>query len=500
MLPSDFRFGFRIVGSPHEDRRLVDAALAFAGYVSCDERAEVAREAYLSAFQFGPDFAAHLEATGSTAGFSGACWAPWLWWDIDREDLDAALKDARRLALGLDERFRLPDDAMLLFFSGSKGFHVGLPTMLWSPAPGEDFHKTARRFAERAAELAGVSIDTGIYDRVRAFRAPNSRHPKTGLHKRRLTLDELNGLSLERILELAKAPESFEVPTLRRTSDQAAVDWRAAADEVEAESEGKAARRATGNGATLNRSTLDFIREGATAGDRHRLLFSAAANLGEFNCSIRLAEALLEESALDSGLSPKDVVRGIEGGLSAGWNGHPDKSTHQDAQGSPQGAQDGSAIGKPPEAATGDSGGVTGQSCQQVTGATGSTAVDLAALWNRPAPPPPKIDQAAATVTPPTPPATPADPPTPPAVDVRATLARLWGSTPPPPTPPPQRLPPPGSPPGATPPPGATLHFAAQTMRPCSPADAFMWTWEGAPRWYHVAEYPVPVLGKGGAA
>ena len=33
-----------------------------------------------------------------------------------------------------------------------------------------------------AAELAAVTIDAGIYDRVRAFRAPNSRHPKTGLH------------------------------------------------------------------------------------------------------------------------------------------------------------------------------------------------------------------------------------------------------------------------------------------------------------------------------
>jgi hypothetical protein len=58
-----------------------------------------------------------------------------------------------------------------------------------------DFHRTARRFAERLAELAAVTIDAGVYDRVRAFRAANCRHPKTGLHKRRLTLDELAGIA-----------------------------------------------------------------------------------------------------------------------------------------------------------------------------------------------------------------------------------------------------------------------------------------------------------------
>ena len=84
------------------------------------------------------------------------------------------------------------------------------------------------------------------------------------------------------------------------------------------EGEAKAARRAAGNGTpTLNHATLEFIREGAGTGDRHRLLFSAAANLAEFGCTPALAVALLEESALDSGLPPKDVRRGIECGLAA---------------------------------------------------------------------------------------------------------------------------------------------------------------------------------------
>jgi hypothetical protein len=247
----------------------VDAAAAFAGYASCDGRADVHREAYLSAFVFDSDFKQLLESTGSTAGFAGACWAPFLWFDVDREDnLDAALTDARRLTGYLLENYRpLDDDDLLLFFSGSKGFHVGLTT-LWQPKPSTVFNVVARSFCEAVAAAASVIIDSGVYDKVRPFRAPNSRHPKTGRHKRRLSLDELMHLSLDGILQLAEQPEPFALPPPTGTDDQGAQDWQAAVQMVQQGSEGKAQRRAAvANGTpTLNRLTLEFIREGATRG------------------------------------------------------------------------------------------------------------------------------------------------------------------------------------------------------------------------------------------
>ena len=63
------------------------------------------------------------------------------------------------------------------------------------------------------------------------------------------------------------------------------------------------------------RGSSDFIRDGAANGDRHRLLFSAAANLAEFDCPPKLAFALLMPSALDSGLAPADAARQVECGL-----------------------------------------------------------------------------------------------------------------------------------------------------------------------------------------
>src|SRR5262245_23625041 len=105
-------FGFRILGSCGEERRLVNHASAFIAYASCDEPASVESEAYLSAFTFGADFRELLESAGSCRGFAGACWSAWLWFDIDRADLDAARRDACRLALWLIERYHLDDEAL----------------------------------------------------------------------------------------------------------------------------------------------------------------------------------------------------------------------------------------------------------------------------------------------------------------------------------------------------------------------------------------------------
>jgi hypothetical protein len=317
--PQMLQLGFRVVGKTTNRRRLIDAGAALAAYTALDPRAEPHREAYLSAFWFADDFRRHLDETGSSKGYDGVCWTPFLWFDIDSpDDPECALRDARGLAAFLLQRYPDPldEDDLLVFFSGSKGYHLGLPTF-WSPKPSIACNRVARRFAEVIAAAARVTIDSGVYDKVRLFRAPNSKHPKTGLHKRRLTFAELLNLDGERHRELAKEPQPFDLPTITRTCDQAAADWQAALQAAEKESEAKTQRRAVADGTPrLNRTTLDYIRDAAEQGDRHRLLFSAAANLAEFNCPPALAHALLTETGLDSGLPPAEVRRQIDCGLS----------------------------------------------------------------------------------------------------------------------------------------------------------------------------------------
>jgi hypothetical protein len=315
------RIGFRVVGTTWTRRIVVDHAAAFRGYVCCDPRASIDKEGYLSAFRFTNAFRDYFGANGnSERDFQGVCWSDWLWFDVDRDDLRLALDDTRRLARAVLERFSsLDGDDLLAFYSGRKGFHLGIPTCVWRPAPDERFHLFARRFCGRISEAAGVRIDTGVYSLTRLFRAPNTRHPKTGLHKRHLGIEGLLRLNLEGIQRLAELPESFELPIPRATSEQAAQDWQEAITLVGRQAEANQERRTALDGkAVLNRHTTAFLR-GEVDPDRRAVhLFSSAANLAELDCPPSLAFALLEEPALDAGLEPKEVKRQIETGLRHG--------------------------------------------------------------------------------------------------------------------------------------------------------------------------------------
>ena len=145
---------------------------------------------------------------------NGPCGADWLFWDIDRpDDLAIALRDARRLAGAILDRYReLDDDDLLVFLSGGKGVHVGIPTGSGSPSPRRASMRPPSCSPWLTASGPRSSSMASIYSKTRLFRAPNSRHPKTGLFKRRLALDELTHLKPEAIVELARHPEPFRVP------------------------------------------------------------------------------------------------------------------------------------------------------------------------------------------------------------------------------------------------------------------------------------------------
>lgn len=319
--------GFRIVGPCTGDRRRVHAPTAFAAYCRCDVKAAVEKESYLSAFQFGDDFAEHLARTGSPAGFDGETWAPFVWLDVDRDEaaggIAQALHDTRLLVDTLDETFAVPREVLVVFLSGGKGFHLGIPTALWEPSGATDFHAVARQFAETIATEAKVAIDESVFDRVRAFRAPNSRHPKTGLHKRFLPVEIFDTVAVDDVLGMARQPQPFDVPTTDgvESADMLVAVWDAAGAAVAKKAAAIEQRRveiANGDRAvTVNKLTRAFLNGEVEAGSRHRLLFSASANLAELGCPLSAVRALLTEPALDTGLPPKDVARQIECGHAA---------------------------------------------------------------------------------------------------------------------------------------------------------------------------------------
>jgi hypothetical protein len=250
-----------------------------------------------------------------------------VWCDVDRPEaaggVARALDDTRRLVDTLDERFAVPRAVLLPFVSGGKGMHLGVPTALWAPPASADFHAVARQFVETVAAAAGVAVDTGVFDRVRAFRAPNSRHPKTGLHKRFVPVEILDAVTVKGLLDMARMPEPFDVPSTDgvESADFLVAAWAAAGRAVAEKAAAAEQRRLElGNGdraASVNKLTRALLAGDVDVGDRHRLLYSAAANLAELGCPLSAVRALLTEPALAWGLPPKDVERAIANGHAA---------------------------------------------------------------------------------------------------------------------------------------------------------------------------------------
>jgi len=279
----------------------------------------------LSAFQFADDFAEHLARTGSPAGFAGETWATYVWCDVDRDEsaggVARALTDTRLLVDTLDETYGVPRGVLLPFVSGGKGMHLGIPVSLWAPSASADFHAVARQFVENIAAEAKVAVDVGVFDRQRAFRAPNSRHPKSGLHKRYVPVDVLDTVTVDELLDMARTPAPFDPPSTDGvdSADMLVAVWDAAGRAVSEKAAAVEQRRlevASGERAvTVNKLTRAFLNGEVVEGDRHRLLYSAAANLAELGCPLPAVRALLTEPALDTGLQPKDVERAIDNGV-----------------------------------------------------------------------------------------------------------------------------------------------------------------------------------------
>jgi hypothetical protein len=314
-----FNVGALVLGAPTSPRALVRHEGLLTAYAdgSMVERGED-REAYLSHFAFGPEMQTHHAANRqSVAGFAGPCWCRRLVLDIDRPDLVDALADARRLVAFLHQRYPEAEGELPVYFSGGKGFHV-LVELAHNPPPAVGFHRTARTLAGGIAARAGVRIDTSVFDIAHIIRLPNTRHPRTGLFKRRIDPDALFRLDLAGILEHAKHPAGDSTPTVRTIPPHLADDWHEAERTTARAAEARDTRRGATAGTPDDRAPrylVDFLRFGVDEGERHQTLFRCAAWLTEQGAPPSLVFALLTEPGLDVGLTPKDVERQIACGI-----------------------------------------------------------------------------------------------------------------------------------------------------------------------------------------
>lgn len=145
-----------------------------------------------------------------------------MYFDLDNKDLTDHTKeeeafeiireDAKKIIAILEAIFYIPQEQLEIYFSGGKGLHILVPYQILGIHPTGDLHNVFRTIAVDIKKyLTYDTLDTGIYDKKRLFRLPNSIHGKTGLHKIPLTSTEVRTLSFADIKLLASKPRHIEV-------------------------------------------------------------------------------------------------------------------------------------------------------------------------------------------------------------------------------------------------------------------------------------------------
>ncbi|HEY6363965.1 MAG TPA: hypothetical protein VI585_04150 [Candidatus Binatia bacterium] len=112
------------------------------------------------------------------------------------------------------ERWQVDPNAMQIYFSGAKGFHLMLDTRVFGKIlPSKNlplvFDSLRRHLALEIPEPFRDTVDLAIKDRMRPLRLPNTIHEKSKLYKISVSLDELRRLSPAEIREVAQTDRAL---------------------------------------------------------------------------------------------------------------------------------------------------------------------------------------------------------------------------------------------------------------------------------------------------
>lgn len=105
-----------------------------------------------------------------------------LYFDLDSDDTNEALTEARIL-YNYFIQF-VPDEAIRIYFTGAKGFHIELEAIALGITPTKNLDKIFRFIAtDLKNKFELKTLDFSVYDKRRMWRLAGSKHQKTGLYK-----------------------------------------------------------------------------------------------------------------------------------------------------------------------------------------------------------------------------------------------------------------------------------------------------------------------------
>lgn len=105
-----------------------------------------------------------------------------MYFDIDSEDINKSLTQARILYNYLSNF--IPEDAILVYFTGKKGFHVECEAAALGISPSNALPNIFRYIATKIKNKLNLDLlDFSVYDMRRMWRLPGTKHQDTGLYK-----------------------------------------------------------------------------------------------------------------------------------------------------------------------------------------------------------------------------------------------------------------------------------------------------------------------------
>jgi len=174
---------------------LIDSKVNFKPYTT-------EKDFYVSLFHYSEEHKRQLEQKGTLSGIVDTTTNK-LYFDFDsKEDLELARRDSVSLVRDLI-RLGVHRDAVQAAFTGSKGFSVEL--LLDKEINQAQFKSAVFKLAAKYA-----TFDRVVNDPNRIVRVINTKHPKTGLYKVLLNLEELRDAPIDTIKEIATSPREYE--------------------------------------------------------------------------------------------------------------------------------------------------------------------------------------------------------------------------------------------------------------------------------------------------
>jgi len=144
---------------------------------------------FVSAARYNDDAINHIAESekGKIRGFDGDVWYDFIIIDIDEID-------PRKVGIFMEHleiNYGIPIDICRIYFSGSKGFHVLIPSPIFGFKPSGQLHSIIKDLVQKIAENILV-YDTSLYDKLQVYRLPHTQHSSTGAYKVPLYYGELS--------------------------------------------------------------------------------------------------------------------------------------------------------------------------------------------------------------------------------------------------------------------------------------------------------------------